>query len=273
MSERGEPLGREKRLKATLPDNMPARGAGAHDLLDWANGAAARAHNPIVAVRRYGFDLDARLELEFEHGERVKVRQRELMGANGLRHVLSAFDGGELPGYNTEQVGRIVNRLIWASEANVRDDDLEALLDDVGAFLQRSLAEGLYRRDYSRDGAAMLADYTEHNRGRSGERAEPFPITALDTSADPPVLWVPRPGLLGFLRDRKARIDPTDLRAHLESVGWQFVDFHRRLKSGPRPKARIWVLPADWERCPFDLLAAVEAAVEFVPSTPARASS
>jgi len=252
--------------KVDLPSPIPERDAGIEQLLGWVTDACGRQHNPIVAVRRYGYQLDARLELIFANGDHVRVRQRELMGANGLRHVLMAYDGTAIADYGQGGCGKVVSRIIWASEASVHDDELEAFLADVAAFLSRSLnhqSGGLIRRNYRDDGYKAIADLAAANRMRSGARDVEPPALMLDTSADPMALWVPRAQLLAYLRDVRSKADPADVRSLLEAVGWQPVDFQRRQPRGTRrPHARVWVAPVPWDQCPFDLEAAVTDAME-----------
>jgi hypothetical protein len=183
------------------------------------------------------------------------------MGANGLRNVLQGYDGGG--GFPNYPCGEIVARIIWASEANIHDDELESLLGDVCTFLRRSLGAGLLRRSYRDDGSAMIDLLAKVNAKRSGVRSDYPPVCVLDTSSDPPALWIPRGPLWAYLRDVRNKINSSDARGLLEQVGWQWLDAQRRRPGTEhKPKARVWLVPCDWDAADFDLLAAVNDAPE-----------
>ena len=240
-----------------LPEGITSRNAERFEHLRWINEAAAREHNRIVGIRRFGFGLDSRIRIEFENGQYVSVRQRDLLGASGLRNTLMLFDGGLLPPYSASDSTALVARIIWASEASIREDELHQLIDDVGEFLTRSLREaGVVRHDYSANGYRMIADLLHVNLRRDGGRGTPAPALGYDVGAD--ALWIPRHALAAYLREVRHRLDPSTLRAELEQLGWQAVEFQRRQPTSEgRPKIRVWVVDADWQGCPFDLKTAV----------------
>lgn len=232
-----------------LPGGAPARDSDPTDLLAWANLAMERRHNPIAVVRRYGFDLEARLVLVMANGEEVRVRQRDLMGSNGLKHVMLGYDGTVLPGYSQHDRDQIVARIIWASKASVRNDAIEMLVDDVATFIDRALDAGVVIGDYRVDGYRLVSDFQTRNR-RSG-----FGVLALDSGAE---LWIPRRHLVDYLRDRRPKAHVPDIRSDLDELGIEWRDYQRRQPNGTRkPIARVWTVRIEWEHFPFDLAAAV----------------
>lgn len=255
------------REKAPLPTPIPQRGDSAERLLAWVTNATSREHNPLVAVQRYGYELDARLVLRMENGEKVRVRQRELMGANGLRHVMLAYDGTEIPGYDQASCAKIVARIVWASEATVENDEIETLIDEVSAFLDVALGSEILAGRYDDlDGHRLVSDFATANR-----RTAAFAVLALNEAADPPELWVPRGRLVAFLRERNSKVHIPDLRSSLHELGWRWADPERRAPGGRgrKARARIWALPADWNECAFDLAEAVDNAT-VRPAPPRR---
>lgn len=247
---------------ATPLPTGPGRRATVKTLLDWVN-AVTKKHDPIAAVRRYGFELDARLVMVMESGEEVKVRQRDLMTQHGLRNVLRGHDGTSLPGYSQYDCGEIVSRIIWASEASIQDDERETLTEDLSTFLDRALTDGgvLAGANNDSDGYQFIANFIYVNR------ANKFVVTlALDQAVTPHVLWVPRGRLWTHLREVRRKLHVPDLRADIEVIGWQWEDFQRR-GTGPKPHARVWTVPVDWEGCTFDLAEAVRAAKPLDPGT------
>ena len=50
--------------------------------------------------------------MEFASGQILMVRQQQLMGTNGLRHVLLGHDGTTLPSYSRAALDQIVARLV-----------------------------------------------------------------------------------------------------------------------------------------------------------------
>ena len=238
-----------------LPENIPERGETAERLLAWVNKALGREHNPIMFVNRYGLDLDARLELVMSNGDQIRVRQRELMGANGLRHIMLGYDGTVIKGYDQASCARIVSRLIWASETNVRDDETETLIDDLSGFLTQGLGQKVVRGRYDDDnGWRLIADFVNLNR-----RAR-FAVFGVNEVTEPITLWIPRGGLVNYLRERREKAHAPDVRSLLHKLGWHWQDFQRRTPTDPRrrPIARAYVGRSDWEQCPFDLAAEVE---------------
>jgi hypothetical protein len=241
--------------KIDVPEGIPERGSRAEDLLAWVNIAAKREHNPLIAVQRYGYELDARLVMTMANGDKLRVRQRELMGVNGLRHVMLGYDGTELPGYDQHGCAQIVARIIWASEASVEADEIEALVDDVSAFLDLTLPSGLIAGRYDDlDGHRLVSDFGTLNRQSK------LAVLALNEATDPPELWVPRSRLVGHLRELNGKIHVPDLRSSLHELGWRWTNPERRPRGGGRksPKARVWALPVTWERCAFDLAGTVK---------------
>jgi hypothetical protein len=246
--------------KVQLPEPLPARDEPPERLLAWATAALRREHNPIVHVQRFGLDLDARIMLSFADGE-WRGRQRELMGANGLRHVMLAFDGTAIPGYDQAACGEIVARLIWAANASVQDDEREALIDDLARFLDVSLTLGVLHGSYGDDdGYRLVADFVALNRRKLAVPA----VLALDESPTPPELWVPRGGLMDWLRATRQKADPVALRPAIAELGWRWAVFQRRNPGvgDDRPIARVWTVSEKWEVCPFDLAVAVANARE-----------
>jgi hypothetical protein len=252
-------------VSVELPKGIPERGQRAEVLLAWATLALDREHNPIVFVRRYGFGLDARLELVMNNGDEVRVHQRELMGANGLRHVMLAYDGTVIPGYDQPRCATVVARLIWASEASVQDDETETLVDDLAGFLNRTLPSGVVRGRYDdQDGYRLVADFVTANR-RAG-----CPVLGVNQATTPDTVWVSRAALIAYLRETCGKAHPPDVRSSLEKVGWEWQDLQRRNPHDAvrKPRARVYVLRADWDRCPFDLGAELEKAPRVnVPRT------
>lgn len=247
------------------PGRTPDRGARVEDLLEWVNAETKRGHDPIVAVKRYGRDLDARIVLTMASGDSARVRQRELMGATGLRRVLMAFDGSKLPKLTDDQSSEIVSRIIWASETVARDDDRDAMRNDLAFFLDVSLAAGVVvGRFDDRDGYRLIADFNHLNRRPK------VALSTLALDASTGVLWAHRGLLLNYLREARKKVHAPDIRADIEELGWQFVDFQRRNPTNPkhRPIARVWVVPADWEECPFDLATEVDSARKRTPPKP-----
>jgi hypothetical protein len=243
--------------KPTLPKPIPERNATPADLLAWVTKATCRTHNPLVAVRRWGHGLDARLVLAMRNGDELRVRTRDLLSATGLRNVLVAYDGTVLPAYGGG-AELIVARIVWAADLSIADDELDTLVLDVDRFLTRSLIPDsgvaqVERRDYAEDGYAVIADFLRSNRGRSGDpREHPPPLLIFDASDSS--LWVPRGALMTFLRSVRPKAADSDVRALLEETGWCWINLQRRQPRGDnRPIARLWLVPIPWPASSLDL--------------------
>ena len=242
--------------ESKLTRSAPARGSALPDLLSWVNQAMHHQHDPLVAVKRYGTTLNARIELHFASGATLAVKQRDLMGANGLRHVLLSHDGTSMPSsYKRADLDLIVARIVWAADTEAGDDELDALVGDVEGFLKRSLyaisdKPQVIVRNYRVNGYGAIADFDTQNTNRDGTRETMPPYLLFDHEAG--VLWVGRSHLASYLRDQRARHgDPSELRGKLESLGWQHADLHLRRQGGDwrnaRKKARVWMVPVPWE--------------------------
>lgn len=241
--------------ESKLLRTAPARGAALPDLLAWVNSAARHEHDPLVGVRRYGMTPNARIELHFASGSTLAVKQRELMGTNGLRQVLLSHDGTSIPGYKRPELDAIVARIVWAADTEAADDELDALIGDVDGFIRRSLyavsgAPQVIVRNYATDGYAAIADFGKVNTNRDGTREHAPPFLLFDPEAS--ALWVGRGQLANYLRDHRSRArEASELRAMLESLGWQHADLQLRRRGGDwrndRKKARVWIVPVPWE--------------------------
>ena len=249
----------------SLPGGRPEFGDPKHAHLRWINAALDRDTNRIVAIQRFGINLDSNVRIEFEHGGFLRTTQRELFSAKGLANTLGAYDGHRPPAYTADDWFTVACSIVRSADTEIRDDDMHQLAADVGLFLRRALSEGgLLRGDYADNGYGVIMDLAAVNDGRSGSHHALAPALAFDTSAG--ALWVPRGPLAFFIRELRSKFDPHTLRASLQELGWQYANFQRRQPKGHgRPWARVWVVDPGWPACPFDLAAAVENARDARP--------